>query len=318
MRSRREFLRAALTVSGVGLLDTSAAAITAHAAVQASRTFRGITPGQKREVEQFELCWCPPGQFVMGSPPDETSRRSDEAQVRVTLTQGFWMARFEVTQGSWTRIMGAFPERLPSDQFGLGDEFPVYWVNYTAAEAFCRKLSSQAVRSGTMASSWEFRLPTEAQWEYACRAGTVTATAFGDRLGRHQANFHGEPLNGGNDGPAPRRATPVGSYPPNGWGLCDMHGNIFEWCRDWYHAQLPGGVDPDLYDRRGAPNRDGTYSRVRRGGAWTDDGAMCRSALRLRYEPERTSDHIGFRCVAIEKKAEMAMGPIVRDLESNW
>jgi formylglycine-generating enzyme required for sulfatase activity len=79
-----------------------------------------------------------------------------------------------------------------------------------------------------------------------------------------------------------------------------MHGNIFEWCRDWYHSRLPGGTDPDLSDRRGLPNRDGTYSRVRRGGAWNDEAKFCRSAMRLRYEPERNSDHIGFRCVAVQ------------------
>ncbi len=300
MRTRREFLQAALSAGGIGLLDTSAAAVTTR--IQESVSFRGITPGQEREVERIKLCWCPPGQFVMGSPPEEASRRSDEEQVRVTLTQGFWMARFEATQGQWTRIMGGLPERPPSEQFGLGEEFPVYWVNYAAAEDFCRRLSAQATRSGVMPSGWEFRLPTEAQWEYGCRAGTVTATAFGDQLGRHQANFEGEPLNGGKEGQAPRRATPVGSYPPNRWGLCDMHGNIFEWCRDWYHTRLPGGTEPDVSDRRGVPNRDGTYSRVRRGGAWNDDGSFCRSALRLRYEPERTSDHIGFRCVAVEKR----------------
>ncbi len=92
----------------------------------------------------------------------------------------------------------------------------------------------------------------------------------------------------------------VGGYRANPWGICDMHGNIFEWCRDWYHAQLPGGVDPDLYTRQGERNRDGTYSRCRRGGAWNDEAWACRSALRLRYEPERRSDHIGFRVVAVE------------------
>ena len=92
----------------------------------------------------------------------------------------------------------------------------------------------------------------------------------------------------------------VGRYPANRWGLCDMHGNVFEWCRDWYHTQLPGGADPDLHDVRGTPNRDGTYSRVRRGGAWNDEAWASRSAFRLRYEPERRSDHIGFRVVAVQ------------------
>ena len=92
----------------------------------------------------------------------------------------------------------------------------------------------------------------------------------------------------------------VGSYPANPWGIADMHGNVWEWCRDWYHARLPGGVDPDLHDVPGERNRDDTYSRVRRGGAWIEEGWTCRSACRLRYEPPRRSDHIGFRVVAVE------------------
>ena len=96
-------------------------------------------------------------------------------------------------------------------------------------------------------------------------------------------------------------ACEVGQYPANAWGLHDMYGNEFEWCRDWYHVRLPGGVDPDLYATQGAPNGDGSYSRVRRGGAWTDDAGFCRSALRLRYEPARRADHIGFRVVAVRR-----------------
>src|SRR5205085_5986709 len=103
-------------------------------------------------------------------------------------------------------------------------------------------------------------------------------------------------------GPSLNRPSKAGSYPPNAWGLYDMHGNVFEWCRDWYHASLPGGIDPDLHDAKGtaARNRDGTYSRSRRGGAWGDDGWSCRSAFRLRFEPERRADHIGFRVVAVQ------------------
>jgi len=142
-------------------------------------------------------------------------------------------------------------------------------------------------------------LPTEAQWEYACRAGTTTATSFGDKLSSKQANFKGKPYNGAEPGPSLGRVAKVGSYPANAWGLHDMHGNTYEWCRDWYHAKLPGGVDPDLSSTKGTPNRDGTFSRVRRGGAWCDDGLACRSALRLRFEPERRYDHIGFRVVAV-------------------
>jgi sulfatase modifying factor 1 len=230
----------------------------------------------------------------MGSPATEPQHRPDEEQVDVTISRGFWIGEHEVTQEQWKRVMCEFPR--PMDK-GEGPDLPVYWMNYPEAERFCERLTAQ----GELDKGWEFRLPTEAQWEYACRAGTTTATALGDRLGRSHANFNGQPYNGGEGGPAPGIAVKVGSYQANGWGIHDMHGNIFEWCRDWYHSRLPGGVDPDLSNVQGAMNRDGTYSRVRRGGAWNDPGWACRSALRLRYEPERRSDHIGFRVVAVMK-----------------
>jgi sulfatase modifying factor 1 len=171
----------------------------------------------------------------------------------------------------------------------------VYWVSYDQAERFCRVLTSVARGLGALPAPWAFRLPTEAQWEYACRAGTTTATAFGDTLDAGRANFDADA-----DTRSTRRAggaRPVGSYPANRWGLHDMHGNVWEWCRDYYHARLPGGTDPDLFDVPGVRNRDGSYSRVRRGGAWIEGAPFCRSAARLRYEPHRSSDHIGFRVV---------------------
>lgn len=247
-----------------------------------------------------KLRWCPPGRFVMGSPADEPEHRPEEAQVEVRLTKGFWTGKYEVTQGQWKRLVGEFPQPQPAAE---GDNFPLCWVNYFEAEDFCQKLTALGHKSGDLPQSWEFRLPTEAQWEYACRAGTVTATSFGNRFTSKQANFLGsKPYNGSDVGPALHRATPVGSYPANAWGLYDMHGNVFEWCRDWYHAQLPGGDDPDLSSRKGVPNRDGTFSRARRGGAWDDEGKYLRSAFRLRYEPERRADHIGFRVVAVQKQ----------------
>jgi formylglycine-generating enzyme required for sulfatase activity len=253
--------------------------------------------GDECEIASVKLCWCPPGRFTMGSPPTEVERRPDETQVEARITRGFWTGKFEVTQGQWQAVMGEFPRPQPSGQMG---DFPVVDINYAEAEAFCRKLTETAGQAG-LADDWEFRLPTEAQWEYACRAGTTTATAFGDTLSSTQANFSGKPYNGAARGPALNRAAKVGSYPANAWGIHDMHGNAFEWCRDWYHARLPGGNDPDLSSTKGSPNRDRTYSRSRRGGAFTDDGWPCRSATRLRYEPERTSDHIGFRVVLVRR-----------------
>lgn len=281
-----------------------AAQSAAEAVGGRTSSFAGLKAGEEREVVGLKLCWCPPGKFKMGSPPSEPGRRPDENQVEVTLTRGFWMGKFEVTQGEWKRIVGMLPGPLTAE-LPAGDALPVGNVNFAEAESFCQKLTGLAHQSRELPPHWEFRLPTEAQWEYACRAGTTTATSFGDKLGSHQANLKGKPYNGAEPGPSLGHATKVGSYPANAWGLHDMHGNTFEWCRDWYHDKLPGGRDPDLYLAKATAtrNRDGTFSRVRRGGDWTDDGWACRSAFRLRFEPERRYDHIGFRIVAVGSDA---------------
>jgi sulfatase modifying factor 1 len=272
-----------------------AAAIGSTAAFAAIRDEpEGGRPGAERAVAGVKLCWCPPGRFTMGSPRGEPERRPGEDQAEVRLTRGFWIGKYEVTQGDWKRVVGDLPGKLTAE-LPEGEDYPVGNVNFAEAEGFCRKLTELAMASKELPGDWEFRLPTEAQWEYACRAGTTTATAFGDSLSRRQANFQGKPYNGGaDDGPSLKRASRVGSYAPNAWGVHDMHGNTFEWCRDWYHATLPGGDDPDLYSTKGA-------SRVRRGGCWADEGWPCRSAFRLRFEPERRYDHIGFRVVAVRR-----------------
>jgi formylglycine-generating enzyme required for sulfatase activity len=238
-----------------------------------SSTFNGTKAGDEREVVGIRLCWCPPGKFLMGSPRSEPERRPGEDQVEVTLTKGFWMGKYEVTQGDWKRLIGELPGELTAE-LPEGDKFPVGNVNFAEAEQLCHKLSGRGHQSGELPKDWEFRLPTEAQWEYACRAGTTTATSFGDKLSSRQANFKGQPYNGAEPGPSLSRAARVGSYPANAWGLHDMHGNIFEWCRDWYHFQLPGGVDPDLYSAKASATKSehGDVSRVRRGGCWADEG----------------------------------------------
>lgn len=269
-----------------------------------ANTFAGNSAGETRDVAGVTLCWCPPGHFQMGSPATEPERRPGEDQVEVTLTHGYWMARFETTQGDWKRVMGPLPGEF-TEELPEGDDLPVGNVNFAEAEAYCAKLTELGQHSGDLPDEWEFRLPTEAQWEYGCRAGTVTATSFGDSLSRSQANFRGRPYNGGADGPSLGRAAKVGIYPANPWGLYDMHGNTFEWCRDWYHQRLPGGIDPDLHDAISTATRSehGDISRSRRGGCWADEGWPLRSAFRLRFEPERRYDHIGFRVVAVQRSA---------------
>ena len=269
-------------------------ALTLAATAGPADLWDGSKPGDERQAAGVKLCWCPPGRFTMGSPPDEPERRPGEDQVQVHLTRGFWIGKYEVTQGDWKRVVGELPGKLTAE-LPEGNDLPVGNVNFSQTEEFCRKLTEMARKAGELPEGWEFRLPTEAQWEYACRAGTTTATAFGNSLSRSQANFQGKPYNfGADDGPSLGKAARVGSYPANAWGIHDMHGNTFEWCRDWYHAKLPGGDDLDLSS---TPAR----SRVRRGGAWTDDGWPCRSAFRLRFEPERGYDHIGFRVVAVRR-----------------
>jgi formylglycine-generating enzyme required for sulfatase activity len=285
----------------LGGLATAAAAASRSAWAQGPQSFRGAKAGEERAIEGVRVCWCPAGRFVMGSPRSEPERRPGEDQVEVTLTRGFWMARFETTQGLWKRVAGSLPGPLTAE-LPAGDDLPVGNVNFAEAEAFCERLTARGRQSGSLPNDWEFRLPTEAQWEYACRAGTTTATSFGDTLSSRQANFKGKPYNGGEPGPSLGRAARVGSYPANAWGLHDMHGNTYEWCRDWYHLRMPGGIDPDLHDAKATATRSeyGDISRSRRGGCWADEGWPCRSAFRLRFEPERRYDHIGFRVVVVQ------------------
>ena len=306
--SRRAFLRDLAASAGALAVVPNEPSVIARTAgsgpgqVSGStqdRSFRGSKAGEQRVVEGLSVCWCPPGSFTMGSPATESGRRPDEAQVQVILTRGFWTATHEATQGQWRQLIGGFPDRRPSAEFGEGDDFPLYWVNFDEAETFCAELTRRARRAGAVPAGWEFSLPTEAQWEYACRAGTTTASSFGATLSRDQANIGVDTVD--RTVRARGGARKVGSYPANPWGIHDMHGNVWEWCRDYYHARLPGVIDPDLSASKGAPNRDGTYSRVRRGGAWIEEPWACRSACRLRYESHRRSDHIGFRVFLVER-----------------
>lgn len=267
----------------------------------APSAFFGERAGRERSVEGLELCWCPAGRFTIGSPRTERERRPDEYLGTASFLTGFWIGKYEVTQGQWRCVMRGFPAEMTA---GVGEDFPIYSMNFAEAELFCERLTKLAHDSGELPESWQFRLPTEAEWEYACRAGTNTATAFGDSLSSKQANFQGQPYNGAKEGPSLGRTAPVGSYPANAWNIHDMHGNVFEWCRDWYVRFPPRGEDVDLYSAvdQATPSGNGDLSRVRRGGCWADDGWACRSAFRLRFEPARRADHIGMRVVAVQKR----------------
>jgi len=252
--------------------------------------FEGTKTGEVRDdnAVKMPLVWCPPGRFTMGSPPDEEDRDDDEDQVEVTLTQGFWMGKHEVTVGQVLQWLNA-----------PGVSFEEKWIDLDSSRCPVRRSGRGFVRNTSTefgeSDDWEYTLPTEAQWEYACRAGTTTATAFGDSLSSQYANFDGDyPYNGASKGPYLGKTTSVGSYRPNGWGLHDMHGNVYEWCRDTYVDTLPGGTDP-LVDDSGS-------LRVSRGGCWSCSGRGCRSAIRLRDTPGNRFNYLGFRLAAVQSR----------------
>jgi sulfatase modifying factor 1 len=220
--------------------------------------------------------WIPPGRFLMGSPPDEAERLDDEMQHEVILSEGFWLAETACTQALWEAVM----DRNPS--YFKGAERPVEWVNWEEAIAFIERLNAQV-------DGLNLRLPTEAQWEYACRAGTRTPFWFGDNITANQVNYDGNyPYAGGKKGGSRGETVEAKSLPCNGWGLYQMHGNVWEWCSDWF-GQYP---ESTVTDPVGTELGEG---RVLRGGSWNDYGRDARSALRSGYTPVYRIDFIGFR-----------------------
>ncbi len=215
----------------------------------------------------IDLVDIPAGSFTMGSPEDEADRRDNENQVQVRITKPFRMGRTVITQGQWRAVMGTEPwryEGLEDDQ--CGDDFPAVYVSWDDAVLFCETLTGLERETGRLTASQSYRLPTEAEWEYACRAGTTTAYSFGDNPKQLDAY-------GWFDENSDYKRHPVAQKKPNPWGLFDMHGNVFEWCADWYDATLAGGDDP-VGPAAGS-------SRVFRGGDCNNDASNCRSACRL-------------------------------------
>jgi formylglycine-generating enzyme required for sulfatase activity len=253
----------------------------------------------------MKLAPIPAGKFLMGSPPSEEERDPEELLHEVVITRPFYLGVHEVTQGQYERIMGKNPSFF-SKKNGGGPDHPVEQVHWKEAVTFCEKLSALPAEKET---GRVYRLPTEAEWEYACRAGTTTAFHFGNALSSAQANFNGNhPYGVQTRGAYLRRTAKVGSYPANAWGLFDMHGNVWEWCQDWY--------DPDYYkhspkeDPKG-PGKgvlptgfDNDFYLVVRGGCWLDEARGCRAAHRFRLMPSDPYRWAGFRvaCRAAGKK----------------
>jgi sulfatase modifying factor 1 len=220
----------------------------------------------------LEMLWCKPGTFEMGSPLEEEGRYDRETLHEVTLTSGYWLGKHPVTQAQWENVMGDNPSYLK------GANRPVECVSWDDVTSFCEKLTELEREAGRLPADMAYQLPTEAEWEYACRAGTTTAFSFGDELTAKDAHI-AENLGG---------TIEVGKYPGNAWGFHDMHGNVWEWCADRYGAYSTGAVrDP-------VGPADGSY-RVERGGSWPPAAEYARSAVRGMDKPAFSLFTLGFR-----------------------
>ena len=221
--------------------------------------------------------WINPGTFMMGSPNDEPERFDDELQHQVTLSQGYWLADSACTQALWLAVMGENPSRFQDNANN-----PVENVSWDDVQVFTQRINQS--RPGLLA-----RLPSETEWEYACRAGTTTPFAFGDTITPEQVNYDGNsPYAGAAKGEFREKTVPVKSLPASSWGLYGMHGNVWEWCADWYddYEQL-AVIDPT------GPT-EGSY-RVLRGGSWYSYARNTRSASRDWNNPAVRIVYRGFR-----------------------
>lgn len=226
----------------------------------------------------MDMIYIAPGSFTMGSPSSEDGRYSDETQHRVTLKKGYWLGKYEVTQKQWQSVMGSNPSDFK------GDSLPVESVSWKDCQEFVAKVDAICRRQ----LGGGARLPTEAEWEYACRAGTTTAYSWGNALNGDKANCDGNyPCGTTVKGPYKQRTAAVGSYQPNTWGFYDMHGNVWEWCQDWYGSYDGAATDPS----GPASGSD----RVLRGGGWYVSARFCRSAYRFRNGPGSRNWIFGFR-----------------------
>ena len=245
-------------------------------------TANGEEAREKTITNSFgmEFVYIPPGTFIMGSPEDEPGRFDGETQHQVTLTQGFYMQTTEMTQGQWKTVMGNNIAWFNN----CGDDCPADNVSWFDVKNFIDELNTR--NEGT------YRLPTEAEWEYAARSGTETAFASGEITETedgHDPNLDSMGWYIYNSGYEPQ---PVAQKKPNAWGLYDMHGNVWEWVSDWY-GDYP---DSEVTDPKGPSSGE---FRVLRGGCWANLARGCRSANRYKYDPEKRIYYIGFRLVRI-------------------
>lgn len=258
-------------------------------APKADHTTRPQTSGEPPTLAQpytipscaIKLNWVAPGQFKMGSPPDEAGRSDDEGpQTDVTITRGFWLGVFPVTQEEW-RAIAARANLNPEPAFFRGPRLPVEQVSWNDCQTWLRELNTVEELAARLPRDFHYRLPTEAEWEFACRAGSKSRFHFGDadanlaNYAWHSANANGQPH-------------PVGEKKANAWGFHDMHGNVWEWCNDRY-GPLPGRP---VTDPQGPPLG---LNRLLRGGSWGVQPSRCRSAYRVWNRPDYRDYTVGFR-----------------------
>ncbi len=259
----------------------------------------GTKAGDTREITlpgdvKLKQVWCPPGKFTMGTP----GATDDETPVQVTLTKGYWLGQTEVTQGQWSAVMGAASKPWSGKPYiEEGANFPASYIcdgvdhggtiKADSAMAYCEKLTEIERKAGRLPTGWKYALPTEAQWEYACRADPTKNTkwSFGDDESQLDEYAWFE-KNANNIDES--YAHMVGTKKPNPWGLSDMHGNLWEWCADSYGDKLVGGTNPS---RLASATTFGVY----RGGGWGDSAGRCRSACRIRIVPGIHHFRLGFR-----------------------
>ena len=261
------------------------------------------------------MLWIPPGRFWMGSPATEPEHRDSESPQHLVQLQGFFMSQTPITQGQWRAVAGSQerpgegwgrklnpnPSRFQGDKGGLfpgeanTDNRPVDNVSWLDAMEFCNRLSQRTGRTYT--------LPSEAQWEYACRAGTTMPFHFGDTISPELANYRGDVAYAdGPQGVYREQTTPVGMFPANAWGLHDMHANVWEWCQDEWHESYEGAPTDgrawvDAAERENS--NESKKRRLLRGGSWDLIPGDCRSACRYRSQPDDADSCVGFRVVCL-------------------
>ena len=240
-------------------------------------------------ANNLEMIFCPPGTFTMGSPTTEADRQTDETQYQVTLTNGFYLGKYEVTQAQYETVMTGNSEGLNAkpSQWSYNNSRPVQKVSWNDIQVFLSRLNDMEEAAGRLPAGWKYVLPTEAQWEYACRAGTTTVYSWGNDINSTRANYNWD--GGQADGNDFKQTRDESQYMSNPRGLYDMHGHVWEWVSDWKGNYLTGPqIDPE--------GPASGSKRVYRGGSWTDDGTSLRSSKRANYFATSSRPYnLGFR-----------------------